>query len=68
MCSLYKRQDCRATDFKHQIKMQIMLKESVGMPSVIFTVLQIVLTLKLSLLFSCGSRAQNKRANFLNHN
>jgi hypothetical protein len=40
-----------------------MAKESVGMPSVIFTVLQIVLT-KLSLLFSCGSRAQNKRAIF----
>ena len=32
--------------------MHIMVKESVGMLSVIFTVLQIVLTVKLSTLFS----------------
>ena len=52
VCSLYKRQDCRASDLKYQIKMHIMVKESVGMLSVIFTVLQIVLTVKLSTLFS----------------
>ena len=44
------RQDCRATDFKYQIKIQIMVKESVGIPSVIFTVLQIVPTVKLSVV------------------
>jgi len=26
VCSLYKRQDCRATDLKYKIKMQIMVK------------------------------------------